>query len=285
MKQNRKIVKGLNLLSEAPKSLAKQFLGKETWQMDNREKLLFAIKYCRRIRITYDDKKGGKGKRTRYLFPLVFGKTKNGKEAIRSFQTAGSTKRGTPAYKLFLFDNIGYIDVGRVKYNQYEQMLLSTGFNPSGDKSFSEIYAITPLAREFNSANLSNVNMPIDSGPTLKADLSEPAQKSQPVSQPSTPQAEKNRTVSVDNSQRQNYTSKIEAPAPEPVTKSDIGQTTDNSGNEAEKIYAPETVPVTKSDVGSQEINRDNKLTQSYNDMMKRMDNLYSDEDEEENED
>ena len=100
-------------------SLSKKRFGKETWQLSKEEKLQFAIENCRRIRITYDDKKGGKGKNTRYLLPLVFGITKNGKKAIRAFQTFGSTKRGVPKYKLFLTDNIGQVDVGRVKYYDY----------------------------------------------------------------------------------------------------------------------------------------------------------------------
>ena len=103
----------LKHINEA-KSLSSKRFGKETWQLDREEKLQFAIENCRRIRITYDDKKGGKGKNTRYLLPLVYGLTKNGKRAIRAFQTFGSTKRGVPKYKLFLFDNIGQIELGKI---------------------------------------------------------------------------------------------------------------------------------------------------------------------------
>ena len=47
-------------------SLSKKRFGKETWQLSKEEKIQFAIENCRRIRITYDDRKGGKGKNTRY---------------------------------------------------------------------------------------------------------------------------------------------------------------------------------------------------------------------------
>lgn len=272
-----------NKLNESPKSLSYKKFGKETWQLDNDEKLQFAIENCRRIRITYDDKKGGKGKNTRYLFPLVYGVTKNGKKAIRAFQTAGSTKRGAPKYKLFLFNNIGRIEIGKTKYVQYEQDLLNTGFNNSGDKGFSKIYTITPLARNFNSANLSNINMPIDSEPVSKTDITtkEPAKKKTQKRQPTSSISVKKPRVSIDKTQQKDYSNNIEAQDTEPVTKQQIG-TTDSSDNNMEKINAPETEPVTKSEVERPIINRNNKLTNSYNDMMQRMDNLYKDEDEDE---
>ena len=38
---------GYSLLNEAPQSLSKKRFGKETWQLDNDEKLQFAIENCR----------------------------------------------------------------------------------------------------------------------------------------------------------------------------------------------------------------------------------------------
>ena len=40
------------------------------------------------------------------------------------------------------------------------------------------------------------------------------------------------------------------------------------------------TEPVTKNDVNGSEDIKDNKLTNSFNDMMNRMDNLYNDEED-----
>lgn len=271
-------------------SLSKKRFGKETWQLSKEEKIQFAIENCRRIRITYDDKKGGKGKNTRYLLPLVYGITKNGKSAIRAFQTYGSTKRGVPKYKLFLTDNIGQVDIGRVKYYDYEQELLSTGFNDSGDKGFSDIYSITPLARNFNGANLSNQNQPIDSSPIQKSDIDKgekpqatPTQQTQPTQTINVTQK------NIDNlGQKSYFQNKVEAPDTEPVSKgeiengTDIAQTTQTSQSPVE--YGDETEPVEKSDIEPQ-INTDNVLSKSYKDMMDRMDNLYNDEDEENDED
>ena len=53
-----------------------------------------AINNVLRVRISYNDKKGGKGKNERYILPVAFGLTKSGKKAIRAYQTAGSSKRG-----------------------------------------------------------------------------------------------------------------------------------------------------------------------------------------------
>lgn len=260
-------------------SLSKKRFGKETWQLSGEEKLQFAIENCRRIRISYDDKKGGKGKNTRYLLPLVYGITKNGKKAIRAFQTFGSTKRGVPKYKLFLFDNIKSIEIGKIKYYDYEQQLLSTGFNTAGDKGFADIYSITPLAKDFNGAKLANKNQPIDANPIKKQDITK-------VSEPSKAQQQKQQPKkTIDNLSKSNiFKSKIEAPNTEPVSKGEIdtGETpqTPNQTIQPQIDNGDETKPVTKSDIEQPQINTDNELSKSYRDMMNRMDNLYKDDDE-----
>lgn len=276
-------------INEAQKSLSNKRFGKETWQLSKEEKLQFAIENCRRIRITYDDKKGGKGKNTRYLLPLVYGITKNGKRAIRAFQTFGSTKRGVPKYKLFLFDNIKSIELGKIKYYDYEQQLLSTGFNTAGDKGFADIYSITPLAKDFNGANLANKNQPIDANPVSKKDItksSTPAKKEAPYAKKQQPTQQTPKTF--DNlAQKDIFKNKIEAPETEPVSKGEIetgekGQIS-TTQTQSTSDYSNETKPVTKADIEPQ-INTDNELSKSFKDMMDRMDNLYSDEnDKEEN--
>ena len=279
----------LSHINEA-QSLAKKRFGKESWQLNSEEKLEFAIENCRRIRITYDDKKGGKGKNTRYLLPLVYGITKNGKKAIRAFQTFGSTKRGVPKYKLFLFDNIKSIEVGKIKYYDYAQQLLSTGFNTAGDKSFADIYAITPLATDFNGANLANKNQPIDAKPVTKQDISkstEPTKQETPRQQrqqPTMQQAPK----TIDNLGNDNIlNNKIEAPDTKPVSKREI-DAGENPQAPSQPTQEPigtgdSTTPVTKADIEQPQINPDNKLSNSYRDMMSRIDSLYNNDDDEEN--
>ena len=277
----------LSHINEA-QSLSKKRFGKESWQLNSEEKLQFAIENCRRIRITYDDKKGGKGKNTRYLLPLVYGITKNGKKAIRAFQTFGSTKRGVPKYKLFLFDNIKTIEVGKIKYYDYAQQLLSTGFNTAGDKSFADIYAITPLATDFNGANLANKNKPIDANPVTKQDVSkstEPTKKETPTPKKQQPTQQAPKTI--DNLGKTDiFKNKIEAPDTEPVSKGEV-ETGENPQRPIQGLQEPTdkgdaTAPVTKSDIEQPKINTDNELSNSYRDMMQRMDNLYKDDENDE---
>jgi hypothetical protein len=78
---------------------------------------------------------------------------------------------------------------------------------------------------------------------------------------------------------------KIEAPDTEPVSKREI-DTGENPQNQIQTVQEPtdngdSTTPVKKSDIEQPQINPDNKLSNSYRDMMSRMDNLYNDEDEE----
>ena len=304
-----------HILDEAQQSLAKQMFGKETYQMSKDEKLQFAIRTCRRVRITYDDEKGGKGKKTRYILPLVYGVTNNGKKAIRAFQTFGSTKRGVPKYKLFLMRRIGQIDVGKIKYYDYEQQLLSTGFNDAGDKGFSAIYAITPLAKNFNGRSTDTI--PIDSEPIGKSDVATQKDigtkgtEQQQTTQQTPPKNRQNRPVftgkrkkepeNVEKDDNTEYfNNKVLSPDTEPVTKGEISPETNQTEtpvqtqqgsetNSAEKMTGNDGY-ITKGDIEGnpeqQQISKDNPLTKSFQDMMNRMDNLNRDEENnEDNED
>ena len=302
------------ILDEAQQSLSKKRFGKETWQLSKDEKLQFAIENCRRIRITYDDEKGGKGKKTRYILPLVYGVTKYGKRAIRAYQTFGSTKRGVPKYKLFLVKRIGQIDVGRIKYYDFEQQLLDTGFNDAGDKGFSAIYSITPLAKNYHGRGYDT--KPIDSEPIDKVDVStNPDAETSAQTQPTKPQNRQNKPVVTGKKQKPSKTiekdpnadyfvNKVMSPNTEPVTKADvepqqepsteIGTTQPQgteSGNKAEKMTGNDGF-VTKAEIDGEpqepegqqpQISRDNPLTRKYQDMMDRMKNVENGYPEEEN--
>ena len=91
-----------------------------------------AINKALRVRISYDDGKdktisNAKGKKTRYILPVAYGLLKNGKRAIRAYQTSGSTKRGTPKWKLFLLDNIYSWTNGTKSFKKYKQDLINLG--------------------------------------------------------------------------------------------------------------------------------------------------------------
>jgi hypothetical protein len=237
-----------------------------------------AIRKCLIVRMSYDDKKGGKGKRERYILPVVYGRTKNGKLAIRAFQTAGSTKRCVPKYKLFLLNNIYSWSNGKRTFYDYESQLLQNGLNEYGDMSFSEIYAITPFAKGYN--QLSNEDEPIDSEPLRKDEIppeiggkKEKGKTSTPKRTRSKPKGQK----TVDISKTDNYpVNKLNAPKTEPVTKAEIDQTNTGEENPSQQVQTPNGTP--------QQIDKNNILTQSYKDMMDRMDNLYKDDEDEDDE-
>lgn len=253
-----------------------------------------AINNVLRVRISYDDKKDkvisrAKGKRERYILPVAYGITKNGKRAIRAYQTAGSTKRGVPKWKLFLLDNIYNWSNGKKSFKEYGDTLIRLGLNTKGDKHMTKLFAITPIGNE-NVPVAKNSN-PIGATPVTKTDVSPTTQQVQnpnivSKSNDFVPSKTKQGT-SIDNSGDKSYFSnKVEAPETEPVTKSDVQPQNNvpqiqNNVPQTQKEPKIGTEPVTKSDVEGETISQDNKLTNSFKDMMNRMDNLNKDNEEE----
>ena len=144
-----------------------------------------AINNVLRVRISYNDKKGGKGKNERYILPVAFGLTKSGKKAVRAYQTAGSSKRGLtnppnprkiPKWKLFLVDNIYSWANGTKSFKDYRDALINLGLNTHGDKGMTKLFAITPFADD--DVQVATETNPITQGPLSKTDVA-PTQKSQ----------------------------------------------------------------------------------------------------------
>ena len=253
-----------------------------------------AINNVLRVKISYDDKKKNpiyyngkiippnKGKNERYILPVAYGMTKNGKRAIRAYQTAGSTKRGVPKWKLFLLDNIYSWSNGKKSFKEYGDALIRLGLNTKGDKHMTTLFAITPIGNE--NVPVADDSNPIGTKPISKLTVqpdTEVVQNPKIVNKTNdfVPSQTK-RNTSIDNSQNKTYfNNKVEAPETEPITKSDIQQQ-DNVTTQGEQKPQITTEPVTKNDVNGSEDIKDNKLTNSFNDMMNRMDNLYNDEED-----
>ena len=254
-----------------------------------------AINNVLRVRMSYNDKKGGKGKNERYILPVAFGLTKSGKKAVRAYQTAGSSKRGLtnppnnrdiPKWKLFLVDNIYSWSNGKKSFRDYKDALINLGLNTHGDKSMTTLFAITPFADD--DVQVAKTSNPITPEPIRKVDV-EPTQKTQDPETTDTERfipAGKSRSSSVDINKPSNYiTDKMTAKNTEPITKSQITQpgdvgtedNTDTSVNNNDLIPA-KTEPITKDEINGTETKDD--VTKSFNDMMDRMDRVYKDEDE-----
>lgn len=265
-------------------------------KQDREKDIKDAINNVLRVRIYYNDRKGGKGKNERYILPVAFGLTKSGKKAIRAYQTAGSSKRGLtnppnprkiPKWKLFLMDNIYMWANGKKSFRDYKDALINLGLNTHGDKSMTTIFAITPFADD--NVQVAKDTDTITNGPVKKSEI-EPTAKLQ---SPKTTDKEKfipavdSRENSVDNTNTDNYfVNKVEAPKSEPVSKAEVNPESpvqvDTDKDEIEKMNAG-SEPVTKDAVesgDSKESAEDVKA--KFNDLLDRMSNLNKDEDEKE---
>ena len=255
----------------------------------NDDEIKRAVNNVLRVRITYDDRKDrivskAKGKKTRYILPVAYGLTKNGKRAVRAYQTAGSTKRGVPKWKLFLLDNIISWTNGKKSFKKYGDSLIRLGLNTTGDKHMTTLYAITPIGG--GKVPVAKDSMPIDSEPLTKMDVN-PTRKV--VQNPNvvnksndfvtTPKT--NVATSIDNKPKNDYfNDKVEAPETEPITKTDVQPSMPQDTVKTEPVI--NNKPVTKNDIDSNQQAADNKLTNSFNDLMNRMDNINKENDEEE---
>lgn len=254
-----------------------------------------AINKVRRVRITYDDKKPNvissrRGYKTRYILPVAFGLTKNGKKAVRAYQSAGSTKRGVPKWKLFLVDNIVSWTNSTRSFRKFKDLLIRLGLNTHGDKHMTTLYAITPFADK--NVQVSKYDYEITPEPITKSEI-EPSTKSQ------TPSNQTSRTISniskinpqtIDNNQNLGYNKNIEAPETKPINKLEVEPKQPNTIPQEPNQNEPLTTePITKSDINGEEENngvepqnnlRDNDFVRGFNDLTNRMNNLYNNEEE-----
>lgn len=264
------------------------------------DKIKQAINDVRRVRIYYDDHKDviskTKGYAIRYILPVAYGLLKNGKKAVRAYQTAGSTKRGVPKWKLFLVDNIVDWQNSTRSFKKYKQALIDLGLNVNGDKHMTTLYAITPLANP--NVQVSKYSHDIDPEPIVKTDVV-PTTSIQTTTTPS----DKNipiktilNTHSIDNVSDLDYNSDIEAPETKPITKTNVSnnQNIDNTGKSIEQpeitnnVEPVTTEPISKNDVNNepeQEANndidlRDSDFVKKFNDLNNRMNNLYNNEED-----
>lgn len=256
-----------------------------------------AINNVLRVRISYNDKKGGKGKNERYILPVAFGLTKSGKKAVRAYQTAGSSKRGltnppnnrkVPKWKLFLLDNIYSWANGNRSFKDYKDQLISLGLNTHGDKGMTELYAITPFADA--DVQVAKSTMPIGPKPITKMDV-EPSAKSQQkdtTDKDNFVPAEKTRQNVIDINPKTDYsTDRLQAPDTKPITKQDISaepeaEPENGQADNQTQMMTAKTSPVTKDEVESGENQED--VMNKFKDITDRMDNLYNDEEEDEEE-
>ena len=268
--------------------------------VSNDDRIKDAINRVLRVRIVYNDKKPHiiskrRGYQTRYILPVAYGVLKNGKRAIRAYQTAGSSKRGVPKWKLFLLDNIISWSNGKKTFKDYKQALINLGLNLEGDKHMTSLYAITPFANQ--NVQVSKYDHEITPEPIEKDDVApnintqqliKPSNKKEPVINTTQPH-------SIDNDKKIDYNVDIESPITEPISKTDISGIQNKNINTSTieqpgvttNIEPVSTEPVTKTEIETGESNidntndidlHDNDFVKKFNDLNNRMNNLYKDE-------
>ena len=258
-----------------------------------------SIRDVRRVRIYYDDHSDviskTKGYAMRYILPVAYGLLKNGKKAVRAYQTAGSTKRGVPKWKLFLVDNIIDWQNSTRTFKQYKQALLNLGLNVNGDKHMTTLYAITPFANP--DVQVAKYSHEIDPEPITKNDVipSTTTQQTTQTIAKKEPLANTMQPQSIDNRYNLDYNVDIESPNTEPITKTDIGNQNQQFVDTTSQIQTtnnsePVTEPITKQDIendgeiengNANDIDlKDNDFVKRFNDLTDRMNNLYNNEEE-----
>ena len=259
-----------------------------------------AIRDVRRVRIYYDDHSDviskTKGYAIRYILPVAYGLLKNGKKAVRAYQTAGSTKRGVPKWKLFLVDNIVDWQNSTRSFKKYKQALIDLGLNVNGDKHMTTLYAITPFASP--DVQVSKYSHEIDPEPIVKTDVT-PTTSTQIINKSTDKNIPNGNIInphSIDNVNNLDYNKDIESPETLPITKNTIsnpqnGEVDNDDVEIANNVNNTEPVttePITKTDIENDtesEISSDNDIDlrnsdfiKKYNDLNNRMNNLYNNE-------
>ena len=262
-------------------------------------KIKEAINDMRRVRIFYNDHKDviskTRGYATRYILPVAYGLLKNGKKAVRAYQTAGSTKRGVPRWKLFLVDNIIDWQNSTRTFKKYKQALIDLGLNINGDKHMTTLFAITPLAND--NVQVAKYSHEIDPEPIFKNDVAPTSNNQQHYLNNNKTEPVIKQQKPIDNIPEKNYyQSNTGQTTTTPVNKINIqgdnsldDTTTNTSINNNTNINNGNITPVDNNPMSKGDINnnlvdiKNNKLTNSFNDMLSRIDNLYDDNNEKEN--
>lgn len=123
-----------------------------------------AIKKRYEVKMTYNDGTSDKkGKGSRIIQPVAYGKTKAGNLVVRAFEPYGDSKRGTPHWKFFRLDRItSWKGMKNVKFSEppADQWNAEGKFNPEGDGTMSEVFLVADFkgAKERYNANLKNAN-------------------------------------------------------------------------------------------------------------------------------
>lgn len=252
-----------------------------------------AISNLHPAKIRYNDGENDAKTGERIIYPVAYGISTAGNPVIRAYQPNGDSKRGVPNWKFFKRANITSWDT---LDNETFDANDVVGFNPSGDAQIETLYNIAPIGNgKQYTKQPGEPQTAIKPGPITKKDIPGSEEYEKVNNDRYTAQNAVDdilrgvQSKNIDNKAGNNYTDtgdKINAPEETaPIKKSDLkvqdipiaNNGPQNNGNDV----PPGNEPIKKSDI---EGGNNNPISSTYNDMMKRMDNLRRDNKEEDTE-
>lgn len=255
-----------------------------------------AVRNMHPVNIIYNGP-SGEGNGERVIYPVAYGISTAGNPVVRAFQPQGSTSTEVPAWKFFRIDRIQKWENDNSQTFDPKQL---NGFNDSGDEQIETLYAISPISgakaepekkpEQQPEPEKVVTNHPVSKGEVDNGGADKNTEKQyytaddavRDVLQNSSPKIGPTMDKSIDKVAGQDYNSKETQPvrASIPVTKADVGGNAEPSAPEQNRddLYANDG-PVMKADVDAE---GQNQLTNTFNDLTNRMNNLYNDEEEEE---
>jgi hypothetical protein len=259
-----------------------------------------AVENMHPVKIVYVGPSGD-GNGEREICPVAYGKSEAGNHVVRAFQTRGSTSSDVPSWKFFRLDRI--LKWENDNSNTFNPKNLN-GLNDNGDEGMEVLYTVSPIA------NAKNVKQPEKDEKPEKMVTSHPVSKREvqnggadkntekeyysaddavnDIINTAIPKVEPITNKKFDNVAGQDYNSNENQPVREPIpyTKGEVdgpeSLSEPSTGNPG--MYADDD-PVMKSDIQPDAgVQSNGELSRNFRDLTNRMDNLYKDENEEEEE-
>ena len=269
--------------------LAESFLIREDASVDA---INNAVNNMHPARIVYNGpSEGGNGERE--IYPVAYGLSTAGNPVVRAFQPQGSTSSEVPSWKFFRIDRISSWENDNSRTFNPEEL---NGFNDKGDEQIETLYAISPIG------NVKPERQPEQPEEPEKVLTGHPVRKGEvdnggadknterqyytandavrDILQTSNPKIGQTQDKNIDKVAGQDYNSKETQPVRDavPVTKTDIDPNAANEPSDRNPDLYGNDGPVMKDDLTPE---TGNTLTNSFNDITNRMNNLYNDEEEE----
>lgn len=269
--------------------LAEAFLLREDASVDA---INNAVNNMHPVRIVYNGP-SGTGNGERVIYPVAYGVSTAGNPVVRAFQPQGSTSSEVPAWKFFRLDRIKRWDNDNSRAFNPEEL---NGFNDKGDEQIETLYAISPIGNARPEKQPEEPEKPekvltghpvrkgeVDNGGADKNTEQEYYTANDAVRdilQTSNPKIGQRQDKNIDKVAGQDYNSKETQPVRDavPVTKTDIDPNAANEPSDRNPDLYGNDGPVMKDDLTPE---TGNTLTNSFNDLTDRMNNLYNDEEEE----